>query len=365
MKLRFALIGAGWRAMYYVRIAKALPDHFECVGILCRTAEKAAAVEQNCRIPTVTSAEAIRNLNPDVVVVAVNKQNIASVAMEWMKQGFLVLSETPAALDIETMKQLWEVSEHGRHLVVAEQYLHYPENIARLALLKQGLIGEPQYTYLSLAHDYHGMSLLRAFLQVPGTEPYTIAAVPMEFPTVRTMTRQERVQDGTVFNAKRTAALIRFACGKAALYEFDPEQYRSTIRHNRIKIQGVSGEIADTSVRWLDQQFQSHQADINTAFRIVETDDENPNFQSYPEVTSISFNGEDMYQPPFGFCGLSQDETAIASMLEALGGYVRGEGDVPYPLVDALNDAAMAVDLQKAVESGTVIHSDQTLPWRM
>ena len=67
VKLRFALIGAGWRAMYYVRVAKALPDHFECVGILCRTAEKAAAVEQNCGIPTVTSAEAIRNLNPDVV----------------------------------------------------------------------------------------------------------------------------------------------------------------------------------------------------------------------------------------------------------------------------------------------------------
>lgn len=363
MKLRFALVGAGWRGMYYVRVAKALPEQFECVGILCRSAEKAAAVKQRWGVHTVTDAEDLRTLNPDVVVVAVSKPDIAAVAMEWMSYGFLVCSETPAALDRTTLEQLWTASDHGRNLCVAEQYLRYPENIARTALLKQGWIGEPQYLFLSLAHDYHAMSLMRAFLKLPCDAGYTVTAAALSFPTVRTLTRQEAVQDGSVFDAKRTTALFQFDGGKSALYEFDPEQYRSPIRRNLIKIQGISGELINRSVSWLDSKFQAHSADIETTEHLVVTDDPNPNFHQYPEVTGISFQEAELYRPPFGVCGLSQDETAIAAMLRDLGAYARGEGPVPYSLKDALTDADMAIDLQEAIRKGTAVSADKTLPW--
>lgn len=35
-KIRYAIIGSGWRALFYIRIAKALPEQFEVTGILVR-----------------------------------------------------------------------------------------------------------------------------------------------------------------------------------------------------------------------------------------------------------------------------------------------------------------------------------------
>ena len=44
-KIRYAVAGTGWRAMFYVRAAKKLPELFELTGVLCRTKEKAEAFE--------------------------------------------------------------------------------------------------------------------------------------------------------------------------------------------------------------------------------------------------------------------------------------------------------------------------------
>ncbi len=39
-RIRFGLIGSGWRAEFFVRIAKAIPDVFELTAVLIRDAEK-------------------------------------------------------------------------------------------------------------------------------------------------------------------------------------------------------------------------------------------------------------------------------------------------------------------------------------
>ena len=38
-RIRFAVAGSGWRALFYVRAAKRLPDWFELTGVLCHTRE--------------------------------------------------------------------------------------------------------------------------------------------------------------------------------------------------------------------------------------------------------------------------------------------------------------------------------------
>ena len=43
-KYRFVIVGTGWRAMYYVRIARALPDVFELCTMLSRSEEKAEMI---------------------------------------------------------------------------------------------------------------------------------------------------------------------------------------------------------------------------------------------------------------------------------------------------------------------------------
>lgn len=55
----------------------------------------------------------------------------------------------------------------------------------------------------------------------------------------------------------------------------------------------------------------------------------------------IAFRGEVLYEPPFGLCGLSEDETAIATIMYETGEYACGAGKNPYGFEEALRDAEM------------------------
>lgn len=56
-KLRFIVVGSGWRSLFYWRIAQALPERFELCAMLCRTEEKAEKMHQEYGVPVSTSAE--------------------------------------------------------------------------------------------------------------------------------------------------------------------------------------------------------------------------------------------------------------------------------------------------------------------
>ena len=53
------------------------------------------------------SIEECVGYKPDFAVVAVNKTSICDVSIEWMDRGITVLSETPAALDMDSLKKLY------------------------------------------------------------------------------------------------------------------------------------------------------------------------------------------------------------------------------------------------------------------
>ena len=160
-KLRFIVVGSGWRSLFYWRIAQALPERFELCAMLCRTEEKAEKMHREYGVPVSTSAEQCAALHPDLVVVAVNKASIAAVSTEWLARGFAVLSETPAALEEDALRALWQLHRQGAKLQVAEQYWLYPTLAKRLAAVSSGALGTPQFARLSVAHGYHAVSLAR------------------------------------------------------------------------------------------------------------------------------------------------------------------------------------------------------------
>ena len=356
-KTRFIIVGSGWRSLYYVRIAKALPDRFELCAMLCRTEEKAQRMACENNIHTTTSEDECEAMKPDVVVVAVNKASIAEVSIHWLEKGFCVLSETPAALELPMLQRLWELHAKGAKLVVNEQYHLYPIYRALLSITESGILGEKSCLNCSLAHEYHGASLMRALLGIHQSEQFSISAKTYEFPTTETLTRYERFTDGRVSMKKRTVATIEFQSGRVVLYDFDGEQYRSPIRRNTLKIQGVRGEIIDNTVHYLDSENRPVTSSLIVSTRKVTTDYDNPNLKVIDEVTDISFEGKSLYKPQFGLCSLAQDETAMATMLERTAQYGHG-GLSPYPLENALQDAYTMILMQKAVETGEKVFSE-------
>ncbi len=352
-KIRFIIVGSGWRSLYYVRIAKALSGRFELCAMLCRTQEKAQRMSEENGIYTTTSEEECIGMKPDLVVVAVSKASIAEVSMHWMDMGFHVLSETPAGLDLITLEKLWTYRDR---LVVNEQYRMYPIYRALLEISNSGILGERSCLNISLAHEYHGASLMRAFLGIPQGEQFSVCAKTYEFPSTETLTRYERFTDGHVVTKKRTVATFEFESGKVAFYDFDSDQYRSPIRRNTLKLQGVRGEMVDHSVHYLDRWNWPVTSKVAVSSRKVRTAYDNPNLEEIEEVTSISFEGNSLYESEFGLCGLAQDETAMATMMERT-----ALGDLPYPLEEALQDAYTMLLLQEAIETGSVVHSSKRI----
>ncbi len=358
-KIRFIIVGSGWRSLYYVRAAKALPETFELCAMYCRTEEKARKMAEEHRIRTTTSVAECMNCGADFAVIAVSKTVIAETGLEWMERGIPVLCETPAALDTETLARLWKAHEQGGRLAVAEQYRLYPAYSSLLGVIRLGLIGEPDCLNISLAHEYHGASLMRAMLGVAADTAFTVSAKTYLFPTAETLTRYEAYTDGRVADKKRTVAAFAFADGKVALYDFDSEQYRSPIRRNTLKLQGSRGEIIDDTVYYLDGANEPAASRLQIGTRPVERAYDNPNLRRVEEVTDAVFEGRSFYSPPFGLCGLSQDETAVAILMRRMAAYARGTDGEPYPLREALQDSYMAVLMRKADESGRQICSER------
>lgn len=163
--LSFVIVGSGWRSLFYVRIARKFPEQFQLKYLLCRTWEKAEKMAAEYGVPATASSEVCEQANPDFVVVAVNKASLFAETRKWALKGFPVLCETPAAVSVEHLKELWTLVQNGARIQIAEQYHRYPIMAAGLKAISEGRLAEPYAVRLSVAHDYHGVSLIRRMLQ--------------------------------------------------------------------------------------------------------------------------------------------------------------------------------------------------------
>ena len=57
--IRFGMIGGGWRALFFVRIARAFPERFVCAGVVLRNPEKREAFAAAWGVPTYASLDAL------------------------------------------------------------------------------------------------------------------------------------------------------------------------------------------------------------------------------------------------------------------------------------------------------------------
>ena len=214
--IRYAVIGSGWRAEFYARIAQKLPDQFNLCMLLCRTEEKAARLRQELAVPTSTREEDVISSRPDFLVSAVSKVNMTDTVIYWMKKGFPVLSETPAGLDFSRLEELWALTQKsGCRMQVAEQYWLYPSWDAKIRLLQSGILGDPVSVHLSAMHDYHAASMIRHLLGT-GLEEVQLTGKTFSLPVTDTRTRYAVLTDGAISQKDERHVILEYESRKTA-----------------------------------------------------------------------------------------------------------------------------------------------------
>lgn len=351
-KIRFSIIGNGYRAMAFLRIGIALPEFFEVTSVLFRSQEKADKFSEVYSIPTVFTIQECLASAPDFIVVVVSRDANADLLRQLIPHQIPILVETPPAVSLEELLELWKLSQlYQSKLQVAEQYFLHPLFQARMKVLSQGILGDLTNLSISWAHDYHGVSLIRKLLGV-GFETVSIMGKSYQFPVTVTDSRYGIRTEGEVVMANRSCYTFEFEQGKVAFYDFSSDiQYRSKIRTRHINIQGVRGEMDDLTIRSLTTDNQPLLDTLHV------TEDINT-LTTY----SVSLGRECLYLNPFVNARLTDDEVAIASCLIGMEYYIQTGEDI-YSFADGCQDTYLWLLMQEALTKPFIPIQSQIQPW--
>lgn len=344
-KIQFGIVGAGWRAEFYLRIAHARPDLFAIGGVVVRNPEKAAAFAERWACPVFgNTAEMLAAADPLFVVSSVPWPANPAVVRELVEAGKPVLSETPPAPDLFQMRELYAfVGEKKGRVQVAEQYFLQPHHAARLAVIASGAIGTVSQAQISAAHGYHGMSLIRRTLGI-GFESPRVYARQFAAPLVEGPGRDGPPQKETVRDSAQQFLWLDFG-GRLGFMDFTGDQYFSWIRGHRVLIRGERGEIQDNTVRLL-QDFRTP-VELSLVRRMTGLEG---NLEGH-SLESIQFGSDIVYANPLAPGRLADDEIAIGDCLLRMADYARGGPEV-YPLAEACQDHYLGLLCAKALETG-------------
>ena len=122
-KVKYAVIGSGWRAEFYIRIAKAVPEKFDLTAVLIRDEEKGRKFSEKFGVKVVNTVDTLMKDAPEFVVLAIKRGCVTDYLLELFEKGIPVLTETPPGESQEDLQKLWSAYEkYQPKIQVAEQY---------------------------------------------------------------------------------------------------------------------------------------------------------------------------------------------------------------------------------------------------
>ena len=298
--IKYAIIGAGWRSEFYLRIAALLPKEFSVSGIYIRNPQKREEFSKKYNVNIFDNLEDLLTTNFDFIVSCVNKDSINETAQMLADKGIAVLTETPISKpDLDGKIQ------------VAEQFHFMPRNQAYKKIIDSGILGEMHQVQLSCCHDYHAASLIRFFLDINNETP-TKTTVALPDKVTRYNSRNGHIEP-VVVDSKQKITIIDFG-NKTAIYDFNFEQYFSDIRASKIVIRGTKGEIINNTCSYLKDGIP-HSFEIKRNYFGAEE-----SLDGF-SLLNITGNGEVLYTNPFKNARLSDEEIAIATCLKKMKEY--------------------------------------------
>jgi predicted dehydrogenase len=343
------MVGRGWRAEFFQRLARLLPESLELVGVVVRTPAAGRETGAAWQVPTFLHAgQLVTDTAPDFVVTAVPRAINPEVVEQLVKADVPVLSETPPATDLRGLLELWSRVGASGLVQVAEQYMLYPGHAARQVVASQGGIGTPTSVQVSSTHQYHAVSMIRAFLGV-GFEEATVRANAFLAPLVDPQDKAGWTGRDIEVEATTTLATIEFASGKMGLYDFTDNQWHNPLRSRRIVIRGSRGEIADDRVvRLLDAHtvVESPIVRRQTGWDL--------NLEGF-HLDHLSHDGVPVYRNPFPGLRLSDEDIAIGELLVKMAAWTQGRGEPPYPLAEGCQDHAISLAMRESLDTGRAV----------
>jgi len=347
------LIGAGWRAEYFLRIAEELPGRFEVASVLVRSERSAAVVRDRWAVSATTSMADFLRGRYDYVIVSTPAEAAAELVVSLVAAGIPVLAETPPATDVEALVALYR-RVGGAGVQVAEQYHLQPAHAARLAVAASGLIGEVTSTRVSAAHGYHGLSLARRALGA-GFEGVRTTAQTVADRVLSARGREGWKGELVEVDNPRTVALLRFESGTTAVFDFAEEQYFSPVRARRFSVRGTRGEVDGDRVDYLLAPGRAVHARLERDATGIDGDLDGSHLRG------IALNETTLYENRFAPARLGDDELAVAELMHRMAQFVETGVEV-YSLAEASHDQYLALLVQRAAESGAEEVS-MPMPW--
>ena len=346
--IRYAVVGTGWRSEFFLLLAASMPDRFGVTGVVSRSVERGYDVKARFGCPAFTDlGTLIKTARPDFLITSIPRDVNPAVIEAAVDENLPVLSETPPASDVDGLRALWTRVGERQLVQVAEQYLFLPDHAARLAVLAGGTIGRPTSVQVSSTHDYHAISMIRGFLGV-GFEPATVRATRFNAPLSDPLSPQGWSDDDTPIARTTTLATVDFG-DRMGLYDFTENQWWNPLRTRRIVIRGERGEIVDDRVvRLLDPR-----TPIASPLVRRQTG-RDLNLEGF-DLDHITFDGVIIYRNVFNGARLSDEDVAIASVVDRMGQWCRDEGEPPYPLAYACQDHLIALAMAESIATQSPI----------
>ena len=345
--IRFGLIGAGWRAEFFLRVAQARPDFFECVGIVGRSAGRAAALAQRFNSRAFDgSRDMVGVTRPDFVVTSVPWATAPELMRELARDGMPVLSETPPAPTIDALDELWRMLGSSAPVQIAEQYAFQPHHAARLGFVYGGKLGPISQVQISVAHGYHGVNLMRRFLGV-GFEGARLSGRRFRSRVVSAGGRGGPPQHEQIVEIEQDIVTFDYD-GRLGIYDFTGEQYFSHIREPRLLVRGERGELFNDSAVYMRE--------VNMPVRVRFERHEGGQGGNLEGkfLKGIQCGEEWLYRNVFAPAPLPDDDIAVATCLLLMGDFARG-GASFYSLAEACQDTYLSFLMNDAAQHGSAV----------
>ena len=143
-------------------------------------------------------------------------------------------------------------------------------------------------------------------------------------------------------SCRRSTSAIR----GLGVYDFTDNQWWNPLRPDHLTVRGSAGEIHDESVVRMLDPVTPAVSRLERAMTGL-----GMNYEGL-DLTHISFDGEIVFRNAYEGARLSDDDIAVAALLDQMGAWARDDGPPPYPLAFACQDHLIGLAIEESASRG-------------